>query len=262
MGDIYSTERQHYTDDYGKEHTFFKKPKVCYIQLDDKHFIIPKIKNNQVGNVLFFINEDNKMEYKGNIEGKINKGNKMLIEQKKVISTVTVDEVHDRYDTFIYSWDKNKRVSDKWSNIVKPEQEFQAKDILINKIELPVEGANEIIKIMQEKEALLTTLDIHSDDNQYNRICTCLIGMDGIPLTDLIYISQTTYEVETTPLKKDKIGEVDEVKEELQKKLNIQAGIVQNNKQNLGANFLKSMGLAIKANKQEKLEDSYLGEDK
>lgn len=239
---------------------------MCYIQLDDNHFIIPKVKNNQVCNALFFINEDNKMEYKGDIEGKINsdtlKTDKMLMEQKKVISQVTVDEVYDRYDTFIYSWYKNKIVSDKWSNIVEPEYEFQAKDILINKIELPVEGANEIIKIMQEKEALLTTLDIHSDDNQYNRMCTCLIGMDGIPLTDLIYISKTTYEVKTIPLKKDRIGEVDEIKKELQEKMNMKAAAIQDNKQQLGINFLKSMGLAIEENKQVKLEDGYLEEDK
>lgn len=207
-GEIYNTEQKHVVDDYKREHTFFSKPKVCYIQLDDNYFIIPKVKNKKISNALFCINEENEVEYVGDIEGKIRrdtfKSNKSLMEQKKVISQVTVDEVHDRYDTFIYSWYKNKIVSDKWSNIVEPEYEFQAKDILINKIELPVEGANEIIKIMQEKEALLTTLDIHSDDNQYNRMCTCLIGMDGIPLTDLIYISKTTYEVETTPLKKIK----------------------------------------------------------
>ncbi len=205
------------------------------------------------------------MEYVGDIEGRIIsprlKTSKRLMEQKKVISQVAVCEVYDRYDTFLYSWGENKIASDKWSEITEPEHVFKAKDTLINKMELPVEISDDIIKHMEENEALLATLDIYSDDNQHNRTCTCLIGMDGKPITDLIYIS-TTYEVKTIPLKKDRIGEVDEIKEELQERMNMKALAIQDNKQRLGANFLQSMGLAIEENKREELEDSYLGEDK
>lgn len=254
-GEIYRTEVIQRDTKYGKQ-TFTVDAIVRYKELDDNHFIIPRIEKKEIGNVLFFIDENNNVTYKGYIKGRICGNalteNKRLIQQKQVLSHVEIDATRDEYEYFFYSWDRNCRTSDKWSWLNSPENVFNAKDILINRMKLPIELTMEIIKYMQSNGAWLGTLNLNSKDNKHQRNFVCLLGINGIPLIDLTYISQT-YSVDTIPLKKERIGEVDDIKRLLQNRMDQQVSQIEENKENLASNFFKVTGLGMK--KSEVIED-------
>lgn len=223
---------------------------VQFRKLDDNHFIIPNSGKEGIGNVLFFVEQDNSVTYKGYIEGRILDTilteNKKLMEQKQVLSCVEIDRTRDEFEYFFYSWDKNCRVSDKWSRLNSSEDTFYAKDFLMNKMKLPREFSLGIVNYMQSNDAWLATLNLNSKDNRHHEYFICLVGMNGLPLIDLTHISQT-YEVGTIPLKKKKIGEVDTIKALLQKRMNQKISQIEEikneNKRNLTDNFFSRTGL-------------------
>lgn len=241
--------------------TIAKESSVQFRELDDNHFIIPNSGKKEIGNVLFFIEQDNTVTYKGYIKGKI-LGNiltedKKLMEQKQVLSCVEIDSTRDEYEYFFYSWDKNCRVSDKWSTLYKPQDTFRAEDLLTNKMKLPREFALGIVECMQSNGAWLATLNLNSKDNKHHEYFVCLVGIDGLPLMDLKHISQL-YEVKTIPLKKEKIGEVDNIKTLLQEKMNQTISQIEEkkdkNKRDLTANFFK--GSSLEMNDAKFIKDS------
>ena len=228
-----------------------------YRRLDEEHFIIPRIDEEEIKNIIFTVDKDDNVKYKGYIPGRITGNilteNKGLLKSKQVLSHIGIDEVKDKYEYFFYSWDRNCITSDKWSRIISSEEEFYAKDLLMNDIELPIELVNEIIKYMQSNKAWLTTLNLISKDNKHHRNFVCLIGIDGIPLMDLTYISQD-YSIKTIQLKKKTIGEVDTLKELLQKRMDERVSQIEDNKKNIVTNFFSTVGLEMYDSKQ--LEDN------
>lgn len=248
-GEIYGTEVQEKTDDDGRNHTLVHAPDVRFKQLDDNHFIIPRIDGSVVGNALFFVDESNQVTYKGFIRGRIRGNiltqNKKLIEQKCVLVCETIDETRDEYDNYFYSWDKNCRTSDKWNLLYSSESLFSVKDFLYNSMnDLPKELVNEIIRYMQENEAWLAALKIIPKDNRNERYFISLIGNNGLPLVDLTYITPT-YEVKTYPLRKEEIGEVDDIRQSLKEKMEQRVLGIQENKRNIAANFFRMTGLTM-----------------
>lgn len=253
-GEIYKTEVFERMERKEKM-LFARESAIMYKELDENHFILPRLSGKEITNALFFIDKDNHVTYKGIIPGEISgtiiTENKKLLESKQVVTSTRVDieEARSEYEYFFYSWDKNCRTSDKWSRLLGgPASEFNVKDTLYNKIGLPVELIEEIIKYMQSNEVYLATLDLNSQDNEHHMNCMCLIGLDGIPLIDLTYITKT-YEVQTIPLKKQRIGEVDTIKKLLQDRIDRKVTQINNNKKNISANFFKTVGLGMNDSK-------------
>lgn len=255
-GEIYRTETYE-IDTRLEKKIFATEPAVRYKELDSKHFVIPTTGKSGNENALFFVHEDNKVEYKGNIEGRLSGSilaeNKKMMKQKQVLSTVDIDKMRNEHDYFFYSWDKNCRTSDKWNRMIRPESSFNANDFLLNTIGLDFPGGNElrtnIVEYMKENNAWLTALTLHSKDYQHKRNFICLVGIDGLPLIDLTYISQM-YTIETIELKKDRIGEVDCIKKLLQERIDNQVMKIEENKKNLADNFFKTIGLTMKTQKE------------
>lgn len=222
---------------------------VRYKELDSNHFIIPRANEEKAGSALFFVNESKNVMYKGYINGRICgdalNEDKKLIQQKQVLSFVEIDKTRDKYEYFFYSWDKNCRISDKWSSIYPPKNSSPVRNCLNNEMKFPLDLSQEIIKYMQENGAYLATLKLNSKDNEHHMNFVCLIGLDGIPLIDLTYVSQT-YSIETIQLKKQKIGEVDNIKTFLQERIDKKASQIEENKQNITTNFLNVIGLTMK----------------
>ncbi len=246
-GPVYRTEIQERTDGQGIKHSLAYEPSVRFKQLDEHHFMIPRTEEAGIGNVLFFVDEENHVTYKGFIKGKIFGNilteNKRLLEQKQVLVCEEIDETKDEYEYSFYSWDKNCRTSDKWSYLYSPEGIFNVRDFLYNHMnKLPVELVNEIFNYMQENEAWLASLKIVSSDNRHQRYFISLIGMNGLPLIDLTYITPT-YEVKTHHLEKVKIGEVDEIKQWLKVGMEQQLFKIEENKKNIASNFFHMTGL-------------------
>lgn len=251
-GSIYRTEVIEKVDERGRKHRLVSDLGVRYRQLDGEHFIIPRLDEEGIKNILFNVDKDNNVTYKGYIQGRIDGNilteNKNLLETKQVLSYIDIDEERDEQEYFFYSWDKNCRTSDKWSRIISPENKFYSKDLLMNQMNLPIELVDEIIKYMQSKEAWLATLSLSSKDNQHHMNFVCLIGIDGIPLIDLTYISQT-YKVKTISLEKEKIGELDTIKKSLQERMDRAASQIEDNKKNITANFFRTVGLGMNEKK-------------
>lgn len=248
-GPVYRMEVQEKIDDFGRKHTLVFEPSVRFKQLDDNHFIIPRTEKTDFGNVLFFVDETNQVVYKGFIKGKIFGNilteNKNLLEQKQVLVCEEIDETRDEYEHYFYSWDKNCRTSDKWNLLYSSEDIYNIKDFFYNKMNnLPVELVNEIIRYMQEKEAWLAVLKIISKDSKYQIYFISLIGINGLPLVDLIYIT-LTYKVKTHPLKKEEIGEVDNIKQLLKAEMEQRIFEIEENKKNITANFFQMTGLTM-----------------
>lgn len=254
-GEIYNTEieEMNYLK-YGKipeKQVITHKPHVQYKELDKNHFIIPRARENSPGpgNALFYISEDGKINYKGYIEGRIAGSvlteNKKLSQSKQLFVYADVDKEKDECDNYFYSWEKNCRTSDKWNILCPPESLFSARDILANQLKLPFELVDELTEYMKSTEAWLSALMLNSKNNKHHRNFICLIGIDGKPLIDLTYVSQT-YAVDSIPLKKQEVGEVDNIKTLLQQRMDKQAEQIEQNKQNLATNFLKTAGLPMK----------------
>lgn len=251
-GEIYRTETHEIDSKFGKK-IFATEPAVRYKELDSNHFIIPATGKSGIENALFFVHENNEVEYKGNIEGSLSGSalteNKGLVDRKQVLSTVDTDKMRNEHDYFFYSWDKNCRTSDKWHCMIRPESSFNANDFLLNTIGLDFPGGDalrkNIIEYMKENKAWLVALTLHSEDYKHERNFVCLIGEDGIPLIDLTYISEM-YTVETIGLKKDRIGEVDCIKKLLQDRMDKQVMKLEENKKNINENFFNNVGLPMK----------------
>ena len=254
-GEIYKTEVFERMEKKGKT-LLAREPAIRYKELDENHFILPRLSGKEIRNALFFIDKDNHVTYKGIIPGKISgtiiSENKKLLESKQVVTNIRVDieEARSEQDEhFFYSWDKNCRTSDKWSRLLGGSaSELNVRDVLYNQIGLPTELIEEIIKYMQSNEVYLATLNLNSQDNEHHMNCMCLIGLDGIPLIDLTYITKT-YEVQTIPLKKQRIGEVDTIKKLLQDRIDRKVTQINNNKKNISANFFKTVGLGMNDSK-------------
>lgn len=267
-----SETEKYLIEKYGQEITeklpnVFKKttvalsPAVLYRELDANHFIIPTSgKEKEITHMLFFIEPDNNITFKGYINGTLDT-NKKLSEQKQLFSQIEIDRLKDEFEYFFYSWDKNTRVSDKWNMLYAPEDTLVAQTFLFNEMNLPVEFSREIVNYMQSNEAWLAILNLKLKDTKYHEDCeyskinhhpdkhfVCLIGIDGIPLMDLAYITDT-YEVKTIPLKKKKIGEVDAIKTELQKYMDQKflriEEIKKENKENLTDSFFQETRLTM-----------------
>lgn len=248
-GEIYSTEMKEFVDNYEKKYTFPYAPKVRWKQLDINHFVIPRINEKEIGNALFFVDESNQVTYKGFITGRICGNilteNKKMIEQKLLLVCEEIDKVKDEYEYYYYSWDKNKRISDKWNQLYSPEDIYRIKDFLYNKMNnMPKDFVNEVLRYMQEKEAWLAVLSIISNDNQHQRHFISFIGMNGLPLIDLTYITSTN-EVKTHSLKKEEIGEVDEIRQWLKKEMEQRLLEIEENKKNIATNFFQITGITI-----------------
>lgn len=244
---------------------FTISPDVRFKRLDDNHFIIPRLNEGKKGSGLFFVDKDNKIKYKGYIKGEIY-GNilevekyEQLIKTKQFLVCNEIDVTREESEYFFYSYDRNCRTSDKWSNLVSPKMTIESLNILLNKMKLPEDLAQEIIKYMQLKGAWLATLNLNSKNNEHHSNFASLIGIAGIPLIDLTYISPT-YQVKTIQLKKERIGEVDTIKQLLQERMDMQVSQIEYNKNNLTANFFKTVGLGM--NQKKGIEDmSGIGED-
>lgn len=249
-GSVYRTEVHEKTDERGRNHTLVFEPSVRFIQLDANHFIIPRTEQTGFGNVLFFVDETNQVTYKGFIKGKIAGNiltkNKKLLEQKQILVSEEIDKTKDEYEHYFYSWDTNCRTSDKWNLLYSPEAVdlYDIKDFLYNKMEVPVELVDEIINFMRKNEAWLAVLKIIPKESSYQRYFISLMGINGLPLIDLTYITPT-YEVKTHPLKKEEIGEVDYIKQWLKAKMEQQIFEINENKKNIAANFFQNAGLTM-----------------
>lgn len=252
-GEVYREEVQEKTTDDGRKVTLVSEPDVRFKQLDNNHFIIPGTDESGFGNVLFFVDETNQVTYKGFIKGKICGNvlteNKKLLEQKQLLVCEEIDETRDDYEYYFYSWDKNCRTSDKWSLLYSSKEIYYIKDFFLNTMnDLPVELANGIIGFMQDNEAWLAVLRIFSRDGKHQRYFISLIGMNGLPLADLTYIS-STYEVMTHPLKKEEVGEVDNIKQLLKAKMEQRICEIEENKKNVAANFFQMASLTMNDHK-------------
>lgn len=258
-GPVYRTEVQEKNDDYGKKQTLVCESSVRFKQLDDNHFIIPRTEEMGFGNVLFFVDEENQLTYKGFIKGMISGNilteNKKLSEQKQLLVCEEIDKTRDEYNNYFYSWDKNCRTSDKWNLLYSSEDIFNIKDFLYNKMnELPLELINDIISYMQEREAWLAILKIIPNGDKYERYFISIIGINGLPIADLTYITQT-YEVKVYPLKKEEIGEVDNIKQLLKAEMEQRLFEIEENKKNITANFFQKTGLIMRDNKVLQMEN-------
>ena len=105
-GSIYYTKILKKKDMYGKENEVKMKGEVMYKELDENHFIIPSMENDKDSNLLFFVDEDNKVVYETKIPGRIY-ANENLMQQKKLLLEETINVTKEEYNMFLYSWKKN-----------------------------------------------------------------------------------------------------------------------------------------------------------
>lgn len=261
-GAVYNTEVCEVTyERTGKKYKkhFTKIPNVQYVELDENHFIIPRLGKSGVENVLFFVDENNKARIKGLIEGKIEGDaltkNEKLLERKQVLTTVEIDRAKDRFEYFFYSWEENRRVSDKWSHLIPP-KDYMAVVILREAMNIDTEEGGGIIQnlmdYMEQTGDWLGVLKIHSQNDKFSTSLIATVREDGKPTSNLKYISPETHKLKVFSLKKDRIGELDEISEKMQELLDKKDRQEKEDKDNLSNNFFADM---ITEKKQERLED-------
>lgn len=265
-GEVYCTEVYEMTyERLGRLHkqVLTRTPSVQYVELDESHFIIPRLGKSGMENVLFFVDENNKARIKGLIKGKIQGDalgkNEQLLERKQVLTTVEIDKTKDRFESFFYSWEENRRVSDKWSYLIPP-RDNMAVVILREVMNINSEEGGGIIQnlmdYMEETGEWLAVLRMYSENNKFSISLVTTIGIDGIPTANLKYIAPETHELKIIPLEKEKIGEVERIREELQEKLDKKEEKAKENKENLYNIFFADM---ITEKKQERLENGKRG---
>ncbi len=169
------------------------------------------------------------------------------MDKKLLLSRVEVDAAKDDYEWFFYSWDKNCRVSDKWSTLDSLEYKSLARAVLVNQLNYPQDLVNKIINYMKLYHAWLATLQIKSEDNKHHMKFVCLINENGIPIMDLIYLAPD-YSVESIQLEKKEVGEVDEKRGWLQALVNHRIMEIEERKKNIVSNFLNISALNQKNN--------------
>lgn len=233
-GSIYNTKFLEKIDENGNKYKFPIPDDVYMRELDEHHFIIPRNENGQNGNILFYIDRNNKVSYKGFIKGKIEKS---ILENKLLLTTVMINETNDEKECYFYSWDLNCRTSDKWSSLDNFANSYYIKYRIIHEFKFPPEVAEVILNFICKNNAWLATIKINSADNKYHLNFLTIIGLDGIPLLDLNYI-RPDFSIGKIILEKKAVGEVDEKRlqlEQIMKQKMLEAKI---NKENMALSFL------------------------
>lgn len=249
-GSIYYTEKQE--DIYEKEKVHWGcMPEVQYVELDQNHFIIPRLVENEVGNYLFYRDEKGQIKDLAHIRGKID----LLDEGQKKWKQFSVREENNDTGRYFYSWDKNCRISDKWSKIFCPKGALATYFHLVGEFDFPEELVIEITNYMTENKICLATLSLEAKEDKEQHIdLICLIGMNGIPVSDLLYVTSQN-RIGNIEISKDRIGEVEKQKEELQQRLEERAREKKQNREHLIENFFKISKLPLKTNEIRLEED-------
>jgi len=200
----------------------FCEKNVLYKELDDNHFII-SIKLDKVLTALFYITDDNKIIYYGNIPGDIYSFNQQLAQNKTLLVT-------GNNNNFLFSWEKNTIISDKWTRILTNKFYIQ---LILNAIKNMLPEVRKYFLDLTEKcGGFLGLLELKSEYNEEKIQFFAVLKTDGTAITDLMYITDT-YEIKTMKLIGEPIGTLDMFKEEAQKRLNRRTMMVENNKKQM-----------------------------
>ena len=265
-GTIYSTEILEGINEKGEKESVPITPSVLQRELDAHHFIIPRAENRLGGgNLLFYIDEYNEISYKGFIEGEIKYElflpEEKLMQEKLLLTEVTINREKEEKECFFYSWDLNRRISDKWSSLESSENPYSVAYRIMQGFRLPRNVADEILNFMRENDAWLGTLRINSEDNKHHLNFLSVIGLDGIPLLDLTYVLPD-FSVGTIALEKQKMGEVDEKRLQLRQVMEQKMLELKHNQENMATNFFRANALGgEKRESLPKKEDCDGGEE-
>lgn len=176
----------------GRKHIDSKTADVQYVELDNEHFIIPKSIKNQLGSALFSIDGNNNITHKEDIEGEIYEDttqNKILRKQKQLKVRRYIDEKNEKYEEFFYSWEKCKK-SDIWNDIIAQPNDIGFAMGFLQSIDTEGELIDAIGEYIKENNVCLATLNLKAKDNEEQLDFICLIGTDGVPISDLTCVNK------------------------------------------------------------------------
>lgn len=212
---------------------------VMYCKLDENYWLLPYLKENNPYHVLLhFDKETNQLECKDTIQGHINKPSEKLANAHSFIVYNHENEKDNRQE-YLYSWTAQKKTSDYWTRIADSER--QTRLIILNNKRILPDIEKYILDLLRNDKLLFATIEFRLCDNDsLEKKMMHLFGLihtNGLPATDLFYISED-YELKTIPINdKTSIGEVQNTVEQMKQRLELRDKKIENNKNNLLSSF-------------------------
>lgn len=212
---------------------------VNYCKLDENYWLLPYLKENNPYHVLlYFDKETNQLECKDTIQGHINEPSEKLANAHSFIVYNHENEKDNRQE-YLYSWTAQKKTSDYWTRIANSER--QTRLIILNNKRILPDIEKYILDLLRNDKLLFATIEFRLCDNDsLEKKMMHLFGLihtNGLPATDLFYISED-YELKTIPINdKTSIGEVQNTVEQMKQRIELRDKKIENNKNNLLSSF-------------------------